>query len=177
MCNGTKGIGEGAAGHVTCPRTFKSGVTSGFVPPTPLFVTELGYRELTVRQTIHFFSTVDVDKPNHNQFHIMHCHTCLLIIARKIDLNFLHQIINVSYGRVVRAARWKAKGRWFDSRRRHIFFILNFCLLPVSHRSKTTIQMKSSTTFIQSNGCTEMDLILKNIGGGLYDDTSAFKAL
>ena len=35
--------------------------------------------------------------------------------------------------------------------------------------------MKSSTTFIESNGWTEIDLILKKYGGGLYDDRSALR--
>ena len=33
--------------------------------------------------------------------------------------------------------------------------------------------MKSSMTFFQSNGWTEIDLIYNKYGGGLYDDRSA----
>ena len=49
-----------------------------------------------------------------------------------------------------------------------------FCLLSVAHSTAETILMNSSKTFIQSNGCTEINLILKkNYGGSLYYDTSA----
>ena len=41
--------------------------------------------------------------------------------------------------------------------------ILNFRLLSVDHILANIIQMKSSITFIQSNGWTEIDLILKQI--------------
>ena len=40
-----------------------------------------------------------------------------------------------------------------------------------------TMQMKSSMTLIQSNGWTEKDLILKQNGGGLYDDRSALTTI
>ena len=49
-----------------------------------------------------------------------------------------------------------------------------FRLLPVFYSTDKTIQMKSSMTFIQSNGCREIDLIFFfKYGGGLYYDTSA----
>ena len=48
-------------------------------------------------------------------------------------------------------------------------FILNFSL-PIAHSSAKPIQMKSSMTFIQSNGYKEIYLILNNYGDGLYDD-------
>ena len=64
---------------------------------------------------------------------------------------------------MVREARWKEKGRWFDSRPRHKLSFWNFRIRNVVHISAKTIQMKSSMTFIQSNGCTGIDLILKQI--------------
>ena len=54
-------------------------------------------------------------------------------------------------------------GRWFDSRRWHISSFWIFRIYPVDNSSAKTIQMKSSMTFIQSNGWTEIDLILKQI--------------
>ena len=48
-----------------------------------------------------------------------------------------------------------------------------FRLLSVDHSSTKTIQVKSSMTFIQSNGCIGIDLILNKYGSGLYDDMSA----
>ena len=62
---------------------------------------------------------------------------------------------------MVRVTRWKARGRGFDSRRRHTLSFWNFRLRNVVHIPAKTIQMKSSMTFIQSNGWTEIDLILK----------------
>ena len=50
--------------------------------------------------------------------------------------------------------------------------ILNFSLIS-RYSSVKTIQMKSSMTFIQGNGCIRIDFILKK-GGCLYDDMSAF---
>ena len=64
---------------------------------------------------------------------------------------------------MVRGTCWKARGRWFDSRRRHTLSFLIFRLYPVDNSSTKTIQMKSSMVFIQSNGWTEIDLILKQI--------------
>ena len=49
-----------------------------------------------------------------------------------------------------------------------------FRLLPVAHSTAKTIEMKSSMTFIQSNGCREIDLIFFfKYGGGLYYDATA----
>ena len=64
---------------------------------------------------------------------------------------------------MVRGTRWIARGRLFDSRRRHTLSFWIFCLYPVDNSSAKTIQIKSSMTFIQSNGWTEIDLILKQI--------------
>ena len=58
---------------------------------------------------------------------------------------------------------------------RHIFSFWHFCLLPVPHNSVNPVQMKSSMTFIQSNGCIEIDLIFTKFGGSTYDVTSALK--
>ena len=62
---------------------------------------------------------------------------------------------------MVRVIRWRARGRGFDSRRRHTLSFWNFRQRNVVHIPAKTIQMKSSMTFIQSNGWTEIDLILK----------------
>ena len=64
---------------------------------------------------------------------------------------------------MVRVTSWKARGRGFDSRRRHTLSIWNFRYRNVVHIPAKTIQMKSSMTFFQSNGWTEIDLILKQI--------------
>ena len=64
---------------------------------------------------------------------------------------------------MVRGARWRKKGRWFDSRPRHKLSFWNFRIRNIVHISAKTIQMKSSMTFIQSNGCTGIYLILKQI--------------
>ena len=50
-------------------------------------------------------------------------------------------------------------------RRRHTLSFWIFCLYSVDNSSAKIIQMKSSMTFIQSNGWTKIDLILKNKGG------------
>ena len=42
-----------------------------------------------------------------------------------------------------------------------IYFNFEFCLLPFALSSVKTIQMRSSMTFIKSNGFKEIDLILK----------------
>ena len=75
---------------------------------------------------------------------------------------------------MVRVTRWKARGCRFDSPLRHIFSFWIFRLLPVADGSAKPIQMKSSMAFIQSNECTERDLILKNYGAGLYNDGSVW---
>ena len=64
---------------------------------------------------------------------------------------------------MVRLSRWRARGRWFESRRRHTSSFWIFRLLSVDHSSANIIQMKSSMTFIQGNGWTEIYLILKQI--------------
>ena len=64
---------------------------------------------------------------------------------------------------MVRVSCWWASGRWFESRRKHKSSFWIFRLLSVDHSSANIIQMKSSMTFIQSNGWTEVDLILKEI--------------
>ena len=88
-----------------------------------------------------------------------------LRLALKLTSHHINrrQVVNGFDSRVVRAVHLKARGRWFDSRRRHIFSIWIFRLPPVVHSSAKTIQMKSSMMFIQSNGCTEIHLILKEI--------------
>ena len=48
----------------------------------------------------------------------------------------------------------------------HIF-ILNLFLFPVAHISAKPMQIKSSMTSIQRNGCKEIDLILNKYGDGL----------
>ena len=60
-----------------------------------------------------------------------------------------------------RASRWKVSDRWVDSRRRYIFSFWISRLNPVVHSSAKPMQMNSSMTFIQSNGCKEIDLIFK----------------
>ena len=46
-----------------------------------------------------------------------------------------------------------------------------FRLLLVAHSTAKTIQMKSSMTFIQSNACTEIDLIFKKNMAEIYITT------
>ena len=86
-----------------------------------------------------------MNEPNHKQFHTLHV---LINIGSSVKIlqTFLQPVVNCPDSQVVRAARWKAKGRWFDSRRRHIF-ILNFAL-PISHSSaKKNTQQKVQRTF------------------------------
>ena len=49
----------------------------------------------------------------------------------KIPQKILQPVVNCPDSQVVRATRWKARGRWFDSRRRHIisFWTLRFPFL------------------------------------------------
>ena len=44
-----------------------------------------------------------------------------------------------------------------------------FILFPDLHSSVKFMQMKSSMSFIQSNRCIAIDIILKKDGCGLYD--------
>ena len=55
------------------------------------------------------------------------------------------------------------------------YFHFEFFAFPVVHSSARPIQMKSSMTFIQSNGCNEIDLILNKYGGCLYMMTCQLK--
>ena len=80
-------------------------------------------------------------------------------LMRKIQNDNLCLGLNSPDSQVVRGTRWKEKGRWFDSRPRHKFSFWIFRIRNVVHISAKTIQMKSSMTFIQSNGCTVIDLI------------------
>ena len=57
--------------------------------------------------------------------------------------------------------------------RRHSLSFWIFRLRNFVHISSKTIHMKSSMTFIQSIGCTGIDLIFNKYGGGLYNDRSA----
>ena len=58
-----------------------------------------------------------------------------------------------------KAPAWKARGRWFDYRRRQIFaFWISFSLSSRCSRLGKSTQMKSSTTFIHSNRCIEINL-------------------
>ena len=74
---------------------------------------------------------------------------------------------------MVRAVSSKARGRWFESRWRHIFSLCIFGLLPVALSSANPMQMKSNMTFIHSNTHKEINLILHKNGEGLYEDLSA----
>ena len=78
-------------------------------------------------------------------------------------INGRHICLKIKSIYVVRGARLKARGRWFDSRRKHTLSFWIFRLYPVDNSSAKTMQMKSSMTFIERNGCTEIDLILKQI--------------
>ena len=62
-----------------------------------------------------------------------------------------------------KAPVWKERGRWFASRQRHIFSFWIFCLFPIPDSSVKPIQMKSRMTFIQSNRCIEVDIILSKM--------------
>ena len=59
------------------------------------------------------------------------------------------------------------------------YFHFEFCTRNVVHIPPKTIQMKSSTTFIQINGCTEIDLIhvFKKYGCDLYDDMASLSVI
>ena len=65
---------------------------------------------------------------------------------------------------MVRGSTPKSEGSMVPFRVEAYIFILNFCLFLVAHSLAKPIQMKSSMTFMQSNGCKEIDFIFKTRG-------------
>ena len=65
----------------------------------------------------------------------------------------------------------------FEYRWRHRVSFCMFCSLSVPHSSAKPVQMKSSMTYIQSNRCTEIDIILIiKDGGGIHFRSVALRA-
>ena len=96
--------------------------------------------ELTFRQNLHLFyqcryylllfAELCMNKPNHKQFHT--CIVNVLIDMSKKSKRLNNRSLTFSVSEWLEAPRWKAMGRWFDSRCRHIFSFCFFRLLPVA---------------------------------------------
>ena len=111
---------------------------------------------------------------NRQQFDTVDCTSCVLVLlTTKLLLEFKTQPVSVTERS--HSARHGKRGVAGSIHYDIYFHFGIFACFPFLTTSVNPVQMKSSMTFIQSNGCIEIDLIFTKFGGSTYDVTSALK--